>query len=238
MVQLSDLKSEPVLWHEDSGRRPWANGKFPATTGHLVERSIFKRFFTFWFPFFFSYYVSFSFSLRKHLLTVCRLFYILFFLFFIRHNPPGSVTGRKLGEASHRLIANSLQLKVECNGFSNNMQAPSPSYGTALYIPPLNSSVNYGFPLGRDNSSAVLISEFLCKLGPSSQGYYHYQINDPTVLKKLNLHPQRPHRGGGSMQLHQKGGDNQQKRKRNQPFSGNQQQRGNKQHRYNSWSTA
>ncbi|XWS14476.1 hypothetical protein CRYUN_Cryun35bG0012800 [Craigia yunnanensis] len=162
MVQFSDLKPEPVLWHEDSvrrpGKRPWENGRLPAA-GHQMER----------------------------------------------HNPPGSVSGRKLGEASHRLIANSLQLKVDHNGFSNNMRAPSPSYATAPYIPPVNSYVNYGFhnhrqprmvPPRKDNSSAGFP---LCQHPPlhppNSRGYYHYQISNQAAANNLH-YPPRHHQDG------------------------------------------
>ncbi|KAF2310098.1 hypothetical protein GH714_006532 [Hevea brasiliensis] len=64
MVNAGYLKPAPVLWHEDSGRRPWE-----------------------------------------------------------RHTPPGSNSGHQLGEASHRLVVNSLQLKVGRNGALN----PTPS---------------------------------------------------------------------------------------------------------------
>ncbi|TYI27833.1 hypothetical protein ES332_A05G202700v1 [Gossypium tomentosum] len=106
MIQLSDLKSKHLLWHEDSGRRPFQNGRFAAAR-HLVEGSMLKS------P-------------------------------VERYNPPGSISGRKLGEASHRLIANSLKLKVDRTGFSNNVQAPPPSIATAPHIPPFNSHVNNG----------------------------------------------------------------------------------------------
>lgn len=53
IVTSSDLKPPPVLWHEDTGRRPMENG---------------------------------------------------------RQNPPGTISGRQLGEAAHRLVTNSLQL--------------------------------------------------------------------------------------------------------------------------------
>jgi len=51
-VEAGDLKPPPVLWHEDSGRRPHDNSN--------------------------------------------------------RHNPPGAISGRQLGEAAHRLVINSL----------------------------------------------------------------------------------------------------------------------------------
>ncbi|KAG9458025.1 hypothetical protein H6P81_002533 [Aristolochia fimbriata] len=65
-VEIGDLKPEPVLWHEDSGRRPWDNGR---ENGR--ERG--------------------------------------------RQNPPGTVSGRQLGEAAHRLVVNSLQVKMDLN---------------------------------------------------------------------------------------------------------------------------
>ncbi|XP_042991601.1 5'-3' exoribonuclease 3 [Carya illinoinensis] len=70
IVNLGDLKPEPVLWHEDSGRRPWENG---------------------------------------------------------RQNSSGTTSGRQLGEAAHRFVANSLQVKANPNGYGNKMNAP-PSY--------------------------------------------------------------------------------------------------------------
>ncbi|KAK6276435.1 hypothetical protein POUND7_006144 [Theobroma cacao] len=38
IVQFSDLKTEPVLWHEDSGRRAWENGRSHAQVLQLMER--------------------------------------------------------------------------------------------------------------------------------------------------------------------------------------------------------
>lgn len=37
MVQLDDLKPEPTLWHEDTGRRPYENGRYAL---HFGERSM------------------------------------------------------------------------------------------------------------------------------------------------------------------------------------------------------
>ncbi|KAG4379465.1 hypothetical protein GLYMA_17G257100v4 [Glycine max] len=72
IVGIEDLKPEPVLWHEDSGRR------------HHAENG--------------------------------------------RKNPPGSISGRELGDAAHRLIVNSLQAKVDTNGYRHPHNGPPISY--------------------------------------------------------------------------------------------------------------
>ncbi|XP_011028988.1 PREDICTED: 5'-3' exoribonuclease 3-like isoform X3 [Populus euphratica] len=78
-VDQGDLKPEPILWHEDSGRRPWEND---------------------------------------------------------RRNPPGTISAHHLGEASHRLVSNSLQQKIDCNGYGNHMHTPPPPYFAAPCGPP------------------------------------------------------------------------------------------------------
>ncbi|XVE69753.1 hypothetical protein DITRI_Ditri10aG0016500 [Diplodiscus trichospermus] len=133
MVQFSDLKPEPVLWHEDSGRRPWENGR---SQGNLMER----------------------------------------------HNPPGSVSGRKFGEASHRLIANSLQLKVDHHGLSNSMQAAPPSAGYSVsQNPPLHPPYAHGYNV---------------PYGSPQQ----YQVNNQAAADNLHYTP-RHHQNGGSRHM-------------------------------------
>ncbi|XVE94584.1 hypothetical protein REPUB_Repub02eG0021200 [Reevesia pubescens] len=165
MVQFSDLKPAPVLWHEDSGRRPWENGRPSASGPHMTER----------------------------------------------HNPTGSVSGNNLGEASHRLIANSLQLKVDRNRYSNNMQAPPPSYGAAPYIPPVTSYVNYGFhnqglprrmvPPGQDYSSpGYALPQNPPLHPPNANSYYRYPVNNQAAAHNLH-YPPRHHDNGGSRQI-------------------------------------
>ncbi|KAJ7005833.1 hypothetical protein NC653_005229 [Populus alba x Populus x berolinensis] len=78
-VDQGDLKPEPILWHEDSGRRPWEND---------------------------------------------------------RRNPPGTISAHHLGEASHRLVSNSLQQKIDRNGYGNHMHTPPPPYFAAPCGPP------------------------------------------------------------------------------------------------------
>ncbi|XP_038704868.1 5'-3' exoribonuclease 3-like isoform X2 [Tripterygium wilfordii] len=87
-VEVDDLKPEPVLWHEDSGRKPWDNG---------------------------------------------------------RQNPKRNFSGHQLGEASHRLVTNSLQLKGDRVGFGSHMRGSPPSYAAAPYVPPVPSYSNFGY---------------------------------------------------------------------------------------------
>lgn len=95
IVAIEDLKPEPVLWHEDSGRKPWDNG---------------------------------------------------------RQNPPASFSGRQLGDAAHRLVANSLQMKViDRNNFGNQMHAPPRPYASSSFGPPAPSYQNNRYR--NDNSN-------------------------------------------------------------------------------------
>ncbi|CAK9178431.1 unnamed protein product [Ilex paraguariensis] len=80
-VTLGDIKPEPVLWHEDSGKKPWENG---------------------------------------------------------RHNPPGMSSGRQLGPAAHRFVANSLRSNADKNSNGGQMYAPPPSYA-GTHGPPFPS---------------------------------------------------------------------------------------------------
>ncbi|EOY14246.1 5'-3' exoribonuclease 3-like protein [Theobroma cacao] len=171
IVQFSDLKTEPVLWHEDSGRRAWENGRSHVQVLHLMER----------------------------------------------HNTPGAISGRRLVEASHRFIANSLQMKVDCNGFNNDMQAPPPSYAAAPCVPPVNSHVNYGFhnqgqhimaPPGLDYFSAGYPISQTSPLRPHlAHGYnepygspHQYQINNQAAANNFH-YPLRDHQNGGSRHM-------------------------------------
>ncbi|MBA0879672.1 hypothetical protein Goshw_015012 [Gossypium schwendimanii] len=199
MIQLSDLKPKPLLWHEDSGRRRFQNGRFAAAR-HLVEGSMLR---------------SPVESAGNYILAVYR------YLFHFRYNPPGSISGRKLGEASHRLIANSLKkLKVDRTGFSNNVQAPPPSIATAPHIPPFNSHVNNGSlnqgqavvapseqdysragsqkqprraPPEHDSRAGYPLSQNLPFDFPNAQSYYPYPICVPGSY----LHYPPNHQNGG-----------------------------------------
>ncbi|KDP25015.1 hypothetical protein JCGZ_23998 [Jatropha curcas] len=93
MVNLGDLKRDPVLWHEDTGRRPWESER----RNHRGD------------------------SGRRPWESE-------------RRNPPGTISGRQLGEASHRLVINSLQLKVDRNGYANRSHTPTSPYTAAPHV--------------------------------------------------------------------------------------------------------
>ncbi|XP_028784662.1 5'-3' exoribonuclease 3 isoform X2 [Neltuma alba] len=78
IVTVGDLKPEPVLWHEDFGRRNLGT---------------------------------------------------------VRHNPPGAISGKQLGEAAHRLLVNSLQLKVESNGHGHIINGEAHPYAAPMGPP-------------------------------------------------------------------------------------------------------
>lgn len=61
-----------------------------------------------------------------------------------RPNPPGTISGRQLGDAAHRLVVNSLHVKLNSNGYGNQMHAHRPSYAEAPYYPPRSSYANNG----------------------------------------------------------------------------------------------
>ncbi|XP_043713419.1 5'-3' exoribonuclease 3-like isoform X2 [Telopea speciosissima] len=85
-VTLGDLKPPPILWHEDTGRKPFDNG---------------------------------------------------------RRNPPGTISGRQLGEAARRLVVNSLQVKRYTNG-REQIHAQSPPYAVGTYGAPPSTYANGG----------------------------------------------------------------------------------------------
>ncbi|KVH96391.1 5'-3' exoribonuclease [Cynara cardunculus var. scolymus] len=99
-VTVDDLQPEPTLWHEDTGRKPWENGR----NGH-----------------------------NRH------------------HNPPGSASGRQLGDAAHRLVTNSLQLKNDRNGH-HQAYDPHPHHGPP---PPFRPYQSHRPPYNQDQSRMV-----------------------------------------------------------------------------------
>ncbi|XP_051139158.1 5'-3' exoribonuclease 3 [Andrographis paniculata] len=106
-VTVGDLRPEPVLWHEDSGRRPFDNGRYNNNNNNRHNDNRHNN----------------------------------------RHNNNsmnGAVTGRHLGDAAHRLVSNSLQLRRDNNGHPNHMHPPYPpadpqryqAYRNPMYPPP------------------------------------------------------------------------------------------------------
>lgn len=63
-------------------------------------------------------------------------------LYIRRNHPPGS-SGRELGDAAHRLVVNSLQMKVDSNGYRHPHNGPPISYPAPMgHRPPVSS---YGY---------------------------------------------------------------------------------------------
>ena len=58
-----------------------------------------------------------------------------------RQDHPGTISGRQLGEAAHRLVDNSLQVRANSNRYSDQMHGPPRSYATT-HGQPLSSYQN------------------------------------------------------------------------------------------------
>lgn len=61
---------------------------------------------------------------------------------FFRQNPPGSVSGRHLGDAAHRLVSNSLQMGTDRYGYQtptdvHAQHPPGYGYNPPQYVPPI-----------------------------------------------------------------------------------------------------
>ncbi|KAL8200204.1 hypothetical protein R6Q57_011543 [Mikania cordata] len=105
-VTVNDLQPEPTLWHEDTGRKPWENGRNGQNNGHQNHN---------------------------------------------HNNPRGSVTGRHLGDAAHRLVTNSLQVKPDKHNGRHQSYDPVP-HGPPRPYPAYQSNIPY---YRRDSSSMV-----------------------------------------------------------------------------------
>lgn len=132
IVNLGDLKPEPVLWHEDSGRKPWENG---------------------------------------------------------RQAPSGAISGQHLGEAAHRLVVNSLQVKADRNGYGNRMHGPPHSYPVPPYRPQLPSYQNNQMPPPRPGHHPRGPPQYSNSIG---QGYHDDRYKPPYVSSAPHHPNSRP----------------------------------------------
>ncbi|KAI3813891.1 hypothetical protein L1987_18626 [Smallanthus sonchifolius] len=93
-VTVNDIQPEPTLWHEDTGRKPWENGRNGQNDRHQ------------------------------------------------NHNPRGAISGRHLGDAAHRLVTNSLQVKPDRHNGHHQSYDPVP-HGPPPPYPPYQSNRPY-----------------------------------------------------------------------------------------------
>ncbi|KAK1262036.1 5'-3' exoribonuclease 3 [Acorus gramineus] len=129
IVTVGDLKPPPALWHEDTGRKPWENG---------------------------------------------------------RQNPHGNISGRQLGEAAHRLVVNSLQVKRDSNFVDPVMHSPQQPYGAAgMHAHPPHSNGRY--QAMRDHRTIDHRSEH-----PTIRGNRHARNSDGDYSPHGYGHQQHP----------------------------------------------
>ncbi|KAI0530615.1 hypothetical protein KFK09_000160 [Dendrobium nobile] len=119
-VTMGDLKPAPVLWHEDTGRRPFENG---------------------------------------------------------RQNPPGSFSGRQLGDAAHRLVTNSLQIRSgrERNDIEARRQAHPLSHNPHSSAPfPYSNGRQHSFDVRAEQHSGGQSQRY----GVASASTYRYERHE------------------------------------------------------------
>ncbi|GFY82626.1 hypothetical protein Acr_02g0008660 [Actinidia rufa] len=91
---------------------------------------------------------------------------LLEFFFQARH--PGTISGQQLGEAAHRLVVNSLQVRENSNGYSNQMHGPPRSYATT-HEPPLSSYQNNRHHGHERNSTEAATTDYPAE---TAQGHH------------------------------------------------------------------
>nr|XP_043640081.1 5'-3' exoribonuclease 3 isoform X1 [Erigeron canadensis] len=149
-VTIDDLQPEPTLWHEDTGRKPWENGR----NGHN----------------------------RHH-----------------TNNSHGSTSDRQLGDAAHRLVTNSLQVRPDRNNghyqsYDPHPRTPYPPYQSnrpynqdpsrmmqpRSGYPPRNYDPNYVQPYASTTHYS--------RPNPQTQAYQHSQHGYPPRGPHQSLH--------------------------------------------------
>ncbi|KAL3639079.1 5'-3' exoribonuclease 3 [Castilleja foliolosa] len=131
IVTMGDLKPAPTLWHEDTGRRPFDNGRHQNNYHNGPMSS-------------------------RHNAAEANM----------HHNPNGAMSGRQLGEAAHRLVANSLQHRGDRDGPSGQMYPPRSGGYPQHYQQPYT---NRAYPVG----DRAITQQ-------SSPGYSHHRPMGPT----------------------------------------------------------
>ncbi|CAA0841185.1 5-3 exoribonuclease 3 [Striga hermonthica] len=127
IVTMGDLKPAPTLWHEDTGRRPFDNGRHnnnqhgPSSSRHFGEHNRHNP------P---NGPIPSRHSAEPN-----------------RHNyPNGAISGRQLGEAAHRLVVNSLQSRSDKNSpLAHHLPHHMPSH-PAGHDPRYHSYQNRPYP--------------------------------------------------------------------------------------------
>ncbi|CAM8974784.1 unnamed protein product [Rhodiola kirilowii] len=221
LVTIADVKAPPALWHEDFGRRPWENGR-QNSNGNNHNRQFNQN----------QNNHSRQFNQnqnnhsrqfnqnqnnhsRQYVEAAHRPDEVP------RHgnkygevapklliNPPGTVSGRRLDEAAHRLVVNSLNHRQDRRHSVNPMQVEPPYYpaypnvryqGHVRAVPPV---VDYP-PPGLASASAYDYRLSQPYVPPPPRGYYSrshpqydrdYQHHDSSVRDRDSgsRYPARP----------------------------------------------
>ncbi|CAN4095442.1 unnamed protein product [Withania somnifera] len=146
MVTLGDMKPDPVLWHEESRKKPWENR---------------------------------------------------------RNHHPGAISGRQLGEAAHRLVVNSLQMKEDRGGRGDHRRTQN-GQGNGEYTnaQPVSYAAAHGPPVPSFQTQRYNIHENVRpSFGHSTRDVgRHFRTSGSSTLQQLydNSFRSHPHHKSGA----------------------------------------
>lgn len=134
-------------------------------------------------------------------------------VFPFRHNPHGTISGRQLGEAAHRLVVNSLQhMEVDHNGYGDHMHGSLLPYAAVPYIPPVPSYQERGvYDQGYDRFLQPRTDSYpaghsqppISAAQPRyDSGYNQHYASNTSHYPNRRYHPQYERNSSGEQQTH------------------------------------
>lgn len=128
---------------------------------------------------------------------------LLVLFFYFRQIPPGTISGPQLGEAAHRLLVNSLQLKGDSNGYNHSINGPQHPYAAPMgHPPPLLPTPLYeprpGYPPQVPTYASVPTQHYGYNQPysqPTTYNHHHHHHQSNSYGRNNHEHPRSHHYG-------------------------------------------